>query len=228
MQYEHPNGRGYLARQNDNNDRHSKSNVNASSHSVAKPSLTPAASTEPAAANKQPFDKTKIKSKYTYNDVDGKVLFTNMYDCHGNSAQARPVPGKPKELILNPKNVEHVPYNLPLLVTETCKEIYVVGNERNADDLNQFHNDNRITDRVATTSVGGVQNVKKWSKFIKKYKLADRQVTIIPGNDEESIVYCREVRNAFVNAGCKNVKLLSLPVGRDISEYIALRRGEGK
>jgi 5S rRNA maturation endonuclease (ribonuclease M5) len=188
--------------------------VNAVSHSTAKRNVK---------SGKPTFDQNNIVAEYHYTDAKGQTAYRVLRDCRKNFMQCRPHSDKPGQWVWNLNGVDRVPYGLPKLLDENCKVVYIVEGEKDADNLNRLLRDCEIIDRVATTSAGGVPSAKQWAGFVNEYGLAEKQVMVIPDNDEAGIPFGREVCKAFVNAGCQSVKMIILPEVKDISDLIDLR-----
>jgi len=95
--------------------------------------------------------------------------------------------------------VEPVPYNLPSILSDTNKVVFVVEGEKCADRLTSIG-------ALATTSHGGAG---KWQPELNKY-LKDRRVVIIEDNDEAGAKHAQQVSAHLVGIA-KEVKRISLP-----------------
>jgi len=180
---------------------------------------------------KQQFDWKNIVANYFYTDADGKTVYKVLRDRNKEFMQGRPDPDKPNKWIWNLKGVNLVPYNLPMLLDAKRDTVFVVEGGKDADKLNILFKMCRKTNCIATTSSGGAGSGKLWgsgftSSFVEKYHLTDKQVIVMPDNDEKGLIFGREVCKAFVDAGCQKIKMVLLPV-KDIYDLIKLRRDEG-
>ena len=71
-------------------------------------------------------------------------------------------------------------------------------------------------DLIDTTISGGAST--KWSpELFTLFKNAN--VVIIPDNDAPGLKYANYVADGLVNV-CESVKVINLPVGKDVSEYL--------
>ena len=186
--------------------------------------ISPPAPQAKPKTNKPSFDWKNIIAEYHYTDADGNTIYKVLRDGHKNFMQGRPNPSQMGKWIWNLKDIERVPYQLPMLLDASRCTVYVVEGEKDADNLNRLFQDCGITDCVATTSDGGSNSAKQWQVFVTKYHLADKQVIVMPDNDEPGLEFGRTVCTAFHDAGCHNVKLVTLPV-KDVSDLIELRTG---
>jgi len=176
-------------------------------------------------SGKPPFNKENIVDEYVYKDAEGNVVYKVLHDVHKNFWQACPNLQQPNRWILNLKNVELVPYRLPMLLDESRCTVYVVEDEKDADNLNRLFEKCKITDSVATTSAA-----KNWPRFIEKYHLANKRVIVIPDNNMSGHIFGQGVCKAFIDAGCGNVRMISPPIEKDgdISDLIELLREVGR
>ena len=167
------------------------------------------------------FDWNHLIAEYNYTDPGGNVVYQNVQSDTKDFRPRRPDPAKPGMWIYNlPAYIERVPYNLPKLLDKNRRKIYIVENEKDADNLNRLLDDCGIIDGVTTTSRDGFVSAKDWPGFIDKHNLAVKQVTVL------SEFGC-DICEVFLKAGCEDVKLVTLPV-KGVSDWIELRRGEGK
>lgn len=120
-------------------------------------------------------------------------------------------------------DVRYVLYNLPKVIES--KNIFFVEGEKDADNLNSIG-------LVSTTTVGGASSFNKKADEYKEF-LKDKNVYIIPDNDEAGMKYAKNVENCVKNIASK-VKILNLTdeisnlkAKEDISDVL-LKYGEEK
>ena len=122
--------------------------------------------------------------------------------------------------IKNLKDVQRIPYNLPAILHHKDRVVFVVEGEKAADRLNEI-------DILATTNNGGSG---QWSDSHSEW-LRDRQVVVIPDNDEVGVKHGAQVVNSLVGVA-KNVKLLDLsdqlPHKGDIVDWLDQGKTKGQ
>lgn len=122
--------------------------------------------------------------------------------------------------IKNLKDVQRIPYNLPAILHHKDRVVFVVEGEKAADRLNEIG-------ILATTNNGGSG---QWSDSHSEW-LRDRQVVVIPDNDEVGVKHGAQVVNSLVGVA-KNVKLLDLsdqlPHKGDIVDWLDQGKTKGQ
>ena len=98
-------------------------------------------------------------------------------------------------------------YNLPELLAEPGRMVFLVEGEKDADRLVQ-------AGFLATTNPGGTGKWREESSEI----LAGRQVVIVPGNDHPGRKHALEVARGLNTAGSK-IRIVELP-GGDVSNWL--------
>jgi predicted P-loop ATPase len=148
---------------------------------------------------------------YQYRDEKNALLFEVVrkpghkflqrhYDAAGNQ-------------VWNMKGVRRVLYRLPqLLMSDASEIVFVVEGEKDADNLAKLG-------FVTTTNPGGAG---KWREDYCPC-LADRDVVILPDNDEAGITHALHVKTALagIAQSCRILKLPGLADKGDASDWIA-------
>lgn len=152
----------------------------------------------------------QIIAQYDYRDEGGKLLYQSLrYDPKGFS-QRKPDGQGGFEYKLN--GTRRVLYQLPkLLSAEPQTAIFIVEGEKDADRL--------ITlGELATTNAGGAG---KWRDDFSEF-LRDRQVVILPDNDESGRNHAAQVASSLqgIAASVRVVELPNLPPKGDVSDWL--------
>ncbi len=141
-------------------------------------------------------------AEYDYTDPEGTLLFQVVRRPGKKFTQRRP-DGK-GGWIRNLEGVSRVPYRLPELVgADPARPVFVVEGEKDADNLHRLG-------EIATTNPGGTGGGKVWNSTRFREPLRDREVVILPDNDEPGQKHAERVAQAL--HGCAGlVKVLALP-----------------
>jgi replicative DNA helicase len=151
-------------------------------------------------------------AEYEYTDEQGEVLFVVQ--------RLEPGPnGKKKSFrqyhldtdgsaIYKMDGVRRVLFKLPEVIA--ADTVYVVEGEKDALTLASLG-------LVATTASGGAS-----SKWLPEYSesLRGKNVIVIPDNDEPGIAHAEKIIASL--AGVANARIVKLPEGKDVSDYIAV------
>lgn len=133
---------------------------------------------------------------YDYIDADGCVLHQTVRKADKQFLQRRP--GGNGSWIWDLKGVERVLYNLPALLTDPGT-VYIVEGEKDVDRL-------IAENLLATTNSGGAGRWK--SEYVPTF--ADRDVVILPDNDEQGLKHAGDVALSL-HGTARSVKLIELP-----------------
>lgn len=142
-------------------------------------------------------EKPRVVAEYIYTDENNKPLYKVMRFEPKNFVQAKYDNGN---WIFKMTGVNYVLYNLPNVVKSNI--VYFVEGEKDADNLNSLG-------LVATTTAGGAASFKKRASEYVKY-LKDKTIYIIPDNDKAGYKYADDIKNALLEQGTKDVKILKL------------------
>ncbi len=147
---------------------------------------------------------------YDYIDVNSQLLYQVCRYPDKSFKQRRPdVNGG---WIWNLKGVRRVLYRLPELSKDSLSKVYIVEGEKDADNLIKHG-------LLATTNSGGAS---KWRNEYSDY-LIDRDVAIIPDNDEPGRKHARQVANSLIGIA-KSIKIIELPglkAKGDVSDWLS-------
>ena len=158
-------------------------------------------------SGKQTVDK-KIAKAWPYHDEGGKLLFEVVKTDPKGFLQRSPNGNGGWQLHL--KGVRRVVYRLPELLNSEGP-VYITEGEKDSDRLAR-------EGFTATTSPGGAG---KWREGYNTW-LKDRDVVILPDNDEIGMKHAIQVANA-IHGLANNVKVVQLPGLEDhgdVSDYL--------
>jgi hypothetical protein len=155
--------------------------------------------------------KRRIVATYGYCDAKGELRYQVVRFQPKDFRQRRP-DGAPDRWLWNMTGVEPLPYRLPGLLGDPAATVFVVEGEKDADNLAKIG-------IVATCNHGGA---KKWRSEISRW-FADRDVVIIPDNDEPGRAHARDVATklAGIAANVRVLDLPGLPQKGDVSDWLA-------
>jgi putative DNA primase/helicase len=159
---------------------------------------------EPSSTGERTIDAT-----YDYTDENGQLLFQVVRYFPKAFGQRRPLPGG--QWAYNLDGVDRVPYRLPEILA--AQDVLIVEGEKDVDRL-------VAEGFTATTSSSGAG---KWRPEYGTY-FADKNVTIIPDNDDAGRKHAEEVRASLAGVARK-VRVLELPglaPKGDVSDYLAV------
>ncbi len=144
------------------------------------------------------------KHQYKYTDEDGNLMYTKTRLDYSNKTKSFyfEQPNGTKGL----KGVQRVLYNLASF--KDASTIYFVEGEKCADALIS-------RGKVATTLYNGAKS--QWYKHYDKYFI-DKEVIIIPDNDDAGKQYANRVNNKIINS--KIINLPDLPPKGDIYDWL--------
>lgn len=142
-------------------------------------------------------EKPRVIAEYIYSDENNKPLYKVMRFEPKNFIQAKYDNGN---WIFKMTGVNYVPYNLPNVIKSNI--VYFVEGEKDANNLNSLG-------LVATTTAGGAASFKKRASEYVKW-LKNKTVYIIPDNDKAGYKYAENIKNALLEQGTKDVKILEL------------------
>ena len=111
-----------------------------------------------------------VVKNYDYRDATGQVVYQVIRSADKKFRQRRP--DGAGGYIYNLKDVDQLPYNLPMIMQASDEPVFVVEGEKCADAL-------IMAGFIATTNSGGAG---KWSDALSEY-LQGRDVIILPDND---------------------------------------------
>lgn len=141
-------------------------------------------------------ERPHVVAEYIYTDELNRPLYKVIRYEPKNFIQAKYNNGS---WIFKMTDVRYVLYNLPKVIESDI--VYFVEGEKDADNLNSIG-------LVATTTVSGASSFKKkaleYAKFLK-----DKQVFIIPDNDDAGRKYASQIHEAL-NGIAMSVKILDL------------------
>jgi hypothetical protein len=154
---------------------------------------------------------------YPYRNEQGRVLFEVLRFPGKNFRQRRPNPNRPGDYVDNLDGVSRVPYRLPeLLQADPSAPVFIVEGEKDAGNLGRLG-------EVATTNPGGTGNSRLWETTPFREPLRDRDVVLLPDNDEPGRRHAERVARA-IHGHARSVKVLSLPgvpAKGDVTDWIA-------
>jgi len=155
------------------------------------------------------------KTEHVYTDTQGNELYriirTDYVDDIGKKSKTfkpfwKNEHGVPQFTDRKP----YVPYNLHRL--GLAKAVFIVEGEKTADCLNRVFETAGVKSVVATTSQGGSGRGYLWDQFVEDYPvLKAKAIRILPDNDDPGKKYATTVSNAFLNAGARDVKEVTVP-----------------
>ncbi len=166
----------------------------------------------------------EVKAVYDYKDENGALLYQVVrYEPKSFRPRRK---GPNGDWIYNLDGVRRVPYNLPELVN--AGGAVIVEGEKDSDNLKAL---GYAGSTAVTTSQGGA---KGWKPEYSDFFLS-KQVAIIPDNDRPGLEYAETVARSL-QGKASVIKIVELPGlgerkekhGLDVSDWIALRRKEGR
>lgn len=172
-------------------------------------------------STKEILEKVGLKMKDLYNNDDKKTTIIatttyNYYDENGDllyKKVRRDYIDKSKKIYFekangekNMQGVNRVLYNLPQVINSD--KVYIVEGEKCADAVIK-------AGFVATTLDGGAKS--PWRKHYNRY-LQDKEIIILPDNDEAGMQYARTIATHLPNA--KIIKLPDLQPKEDVYDWL--------
>lgn len=155
-------------------------------------------------------DRPGIAATYDYRDEAGALLYQVVRFDPKDFRQRKP--GGPSGWTWKLEDARRVLYRLPELIeAHHDLPVFVVEGEKDADAL-------AAMGLVATTNVGGAGKWRpEYSAFLK-----DRDVTILPDNDDPGRTHAQDVAEAIamVAASVRIVNLPGLPAKGDVSDWL--------
>jgi len=151
--------------------------------------------------------KSSILNRYEYKDEKGDLLFECVRFTPKAFRQCRPDgSGEP---IWNLKGVRRVLYRLPELIKGE-DPVFILEGEKDVDNLREW----------GLTATCNPMGAEKWRSQQKEYNpfLKDRNVIIIPDNDQEGYEHLKQVAGSLKGIA-KSVKVLRLPGAKDFTEW---------
>lgn len=164
------------------------------------------------------------KTIYDYKDKSGALLYQVVrYEPKDFRPRRK---GPDGSWMYDLQGVRRVPYNLPELMN--ASGAVIVEGEKDADNLKAL---GYAGTTAVTTSQGGA---KGWKPEYADYFL-NKQIAIIPDNDRPGLEYAETVARSL-HGKVSVIKIIELPDlgertekhGKDVSDWIELRRREGK
>jgi len=160
-------------------------------------------------AAKPPPQGSKIVNEYNYINEHGEVTYQVLRFEPKTFKQRHFKDGK---TVWGLKDIEPLPYNLPKILEDKDKTIFIVEGEKDADRLVSLG-------FLATTNSGGSKN---WKPSLNKY-FKDRRVILISDNDSAGYLHTQAISNHLLSEA-ESLHFLSLE-GKvadkgDISDFI--------
>ena len=160
-------------------------------------------------AAKPPPQGSRIVSEYNYINEHGEVTYQVLRFEPKTFKQRHFKDGK---TVWGLKDIEPLPYNLPKILEDKDKTIFIVEGEKDADRLVSLG-------FLATTNSGGSKN---WKPSLNKY-FKDRRVILISDNDSAGYLHTQAISNHLLSEA-ESLHFLSLE-GKvadkgDISDFI--------
>ena len=160
-------------------------------------------------AAKPPPQGSKIVNEYNYVNENGEVTYQVLRFEPKTFKQRHFKDGK---TVWGLKDIEPLPYNLPKILEDKDKTIFIVEGEKDADRLVSLG-------FLATTNSGGSKN---WKPSLNKY-FKDRRIILISDNDSAGYLHTQAISNHLLSEA-ESLHFLSLE-GKvadkgDISDFI--------
>ena len=160
-------------------------------------------------AAKPPPQGSKIVNEYNYVNENGEVTYQVLRFEPKTFKQRHFKDGK---TVWGLKDIEPLPYNLPKILEDKDKTIFIVEGEKDADRMMSLG-------FLATTNSGGSKN---WKPSLNKY-FKDRRVILISDNDSAGYLHTQAISNHLLSEA-ESLHFLSLE-GKvadkgDISDFI--------
>lgn len=150
----------------------------------------------------------RIVATYDYKDADGKLLFQCLRMEPKCFRQRRPDGNG--GWVWNLDGVTRVVYRLPQLLKNPTWPCVIVEGEKDADNVARHG-------ILATTSPLGAG---KWQAEFGQW-FTGRRVAIIPDVDDAGSAHAIQVAGSLLYWEAKSIMLVTLPVGKDVSEWMA-------
>jgi hypothetical protein len=154
----------------------------------------------------------KRTTPYSYYDSDGVEAYQVIrIDEGGKKTYRQRRPDDNGGWVWSVKDIDPLPYNLPDILTNPDKTIYIVEGEKAAEALKRYN-------VITSSNHGGAGN---WKPELNKY-FAGRNVVIIPDNDEAGDKHAIKVINELlpVAKAVKRVDLPNLPDKGDAVDWL--------
>lgn len=142
--------------------------------------------------------KPTIAATYDYTDEAGNLKYQVVRMMPKDFRQRRP-DGK-GDWIWSLKGVKRYPYRLVELLESEASYVFIVEGEKDVERL-------RKHGLTATCNAGGAG---KWTDAMSPY-LQDRNVAVLPDNDESGRKHAAKVKDSLERAGATRVRILELP-----------------
>ncbi len=149
--------------------------------------------------------RRQIAATYDYLDENGVLLFQTVRYDPKDFRQRRP--DGQGGWIWNLKDTRLVPYRLPGVLKADL--VYLVEGEKDVQTL----------EKLGLTATCNPMGAGKWKPEYSTY-LKDKQVVIIPDNDEPGRKHAGIVAQSVHDAGAQCIKVVSFPGAKDVTEWI--------
>ena len=155
----------------------------------------------------QPPSGPRIVAQYTYFNKVGEEVYQV---CRYEPKTFRPRRKTSSGYVMGLSGITPLPYNLPEILTQAEKPIFIVEGEKDVDRLGQIG-------FLATCNSGGAGN---WNKALNEYFI-DRDIVIIPDCDEAGEKHLKTVASNLQGIA-RAIKVLRLPIKdkEDISDWL--------
>jgi 5S rRNA maturation endonuclease (ribonuclease M5) len=162
-----------------------------------------------------------VVARYNYRDEQGKILYQSVRYEPKDFKQRRRINNA---WVNNMDGVRRVLYRLPELLKgiEDGRIVFIVEGEKDVESLHEIG-------LVSTTNVGGAGKVGGTGKWRAEYSecLKGARVVIIPDADDAGREHGDAVAKSL-HGIAKSVKILTLPKGKDATDWIEKHGGTKK
>jgi putative DNA primase/helicase len=152
-------------------------------------------------------EERKVVARYNYDDQDGELLLQIVRDNHKNFRARRPDGNG--GWVYSTAGVKLVPYQLPMILRK--KRVLITEGEKDSDTGCR---DLRLPSTTAPFGAG------KWREEFSAY-FKGKSVALCPHNDDAGRKHMQSVACSLFPVA-KEIKIVSLPFGKDLSEWVAL------
>jgi len=148
-----------------------------------------------------------IEDIYEYKDINGDLLY-QVVRLKGKDFRARKTDNK-GGWVWKLENTKKVLYNLPEVVKNENRRVFIVEGEKDANTLN----------KLGYTATCNPFGAGKWLDEYDGY-LIGKDVIVIADNDKEGLKHAEDICNRLLHKANTVKLIIKMPFGKDVTEYL--------